>query len=95
MDNLTIYDLNTTEIMNNINHECIPTYVGVLMGVLLFLSEALPFIQAKSKCTEESKACVVDELDVEEETEKKPATLLQQSNGLLHSVVSFYFKMKK
>ena len=95
MDNTTIYDLNATKIINDLNTECLHTYVGVIMGALLFISEILPFIQAKSKCHKEPRADVVDELCVEEVEQTKRPTLLQEGNGLLHTCVSFYLKMRK
>ena len=95
MTNTTIHDFNATEMFNSFDKNCIHTYVGVILGVLLFLSEALPFIRAKSKCQEEPRASVVDELEVEEEKQEQKETLLQQGNGLLHTAVSFYLKMRK
>ena len=96
MNDTLIYDLNATKIINSFDSECVHAYVGVILGVLLFLSEALPFIQEKSKCTEEQTAVIDVEYDEGQikETEK-PTTLLQKGNGLLHLCASFYFKTRK
>lgn len=66
--------------------ECWGEYSTIVLGVLLFISEAMPFIKAKSKCNE-----VADE---EQKIERKDS-IMTEANGLAHILMAIYEKSKK
>ncbi len=66
--------------------ECWGEYSTIVLGVLLFISEAMPFIKAKSKCNE-----VADE---EQRIERKDS-IMTEANGLAHILLAVYEKSKK
>ena len=66
--------------------ECWGEYSTIVLGVLLFISEAMPFIKAKSKCNE-----VADE---EQRIERKDS-IMTEANGLAHILMAIYEKSKK
>ena len=86
---MNITDFNTTKIINNITPECFGNYTSICLGLLLFISEILPFIKNKSDC---KKNNIVDENQNEIKREK---SLLNDSNGVLHTALSFYNHIKK
>ena len=66
--------------------ECWGEYSTIVLGVLLFISEAMPFIKAKSKCNE-----VADE----EQTIERKDSIMTEANGLAHILLAVYEKSKK
>jgi len=66
--------------------ECWGEYSTIILAILLFVSEAMPFIKAKSKCNE-----VVDE---EQKIERKDS-IMTEANGLAHILLAVYEKSKK
>ena len=66
--------------------ECWGEYSTIVLGILLFISEAMPFIKAKSKCNE-----VIDE----ELTIERKDSIMTDSNGLAHILMVIYEKSKK
>jgi len=66
--------------------ECWGEYSTIVLGILLFISEAMPFIKAKSKCNE-----VADE---EQRIERKDS-IMTEANGLAHILMAIYEKSKK
>ena len=67
--------------------ECWGEYSTIVLGVLLFISEAMPFIKAKSKCNE-----VVDE---EQRPIERKDSIMTEANGLAHILLAVYEKSKK
>ena len=66
--------------------ECWGEYSTIVLCILLFISEAMPFIKAKSKCNE-----VVDEGG---QIERKDS-IMTEANGLAHILMAIYEKSKK
>ena len=66
--------------------ECWGEYSTIVLGILLFISEAMPFIKAKSKCNE-----VIDE----ELTIERKDSIMTEANGLAHILMAIYEKSKK
>lgn len=66
--------------------ECWGEYSTIVLAILLFVSEAMPFIKAKSKCNE-----VADE---EQRIERKDS-IMTEANGLAHILLAVYEKSKK
>ena len=94
---MDFYDsgFNTTAMLNS---ECWGEYSTIVLGVLLFISEVLPFLQKKSKCNEDVD--VVDFDDELNETKtsekiKRSGSLIHNSNGVLHTFLEIYKKIKK
>ena len=67
--------------------ECWGEYSTIILGILLFISEAMPFIKAKSKCNE-----VADE---EQRTIERKDSIMTEANGLAHILMAVYEKSKK
>ena len=67
--------------------ECWGEYSTIILGILLFVSEAMPFIKAKSKCNE-----VADE---EQRTIERKDSIMTEANGLAHILLAVYEKSKK
>lgn len=65
--------------------QCWGEYSTIVLGVLLFISEAMPFIKKKSKCSE-----VIDE---ESKIERKDSVMIE-ANGLAHILMAVYEKSK-
>jgi len=66
--------------------ECWGEYSTIILGILLFISEAMPFIKAKSKCNE-----VADE---EQRTIERKDSIMTEANGLAHILMAVYEKSK-
>ena len=90
--NFTLDNFNSTEMFNNISTECFGNYTSIALGFLLFVSEVLPFIKDKSDC---NKNKTIDEEAKIEEERPKRESVLHNSNGVLHTALSFYNKLKK
>ena len=70
--------------------ECWGEYSTIILGILLFISEAMPFIKAKSKCNE-----VVDkESKIQAEQIKRKNSIMTEANGLAHILMAVYEKSK-
>lgn len=67
--------------------ECWGEYSTIVLGILLFISEAMPFIKAKSKCNE-----VADE---EQRPIERKDSIMTEANGLAHILMAIYEKSKK
>ncbi len=88
---------NTSAMLNSFipSGECWGEYSTIVLGVLLFISEALPFFRAKSKCNESSADVVdFDKEDGIKPLERKPS-LLHDANGLIHTALAVYEKYNK
>jgi len=72
--------------------ECWGEYSTIVLGVLLFISEAMPFIKAKSKCNE-----VADEEQrtIQAEQIERKDSIMTEANGLAHILLAVYEKSKK
>jgi len=90
--NYTLDSINTTSLLNNISSECYGSYVNYALGLLLFISEILPFLKDKSDCNNNETA--PNDLEQSSNRIRRPS-LINNSNGLLHTGLSFYNKMKK
>lgn len=89
--NYTLDSINTTSLLNNISSECYGSYVNYALGLLLFISEILPFLKDKSDCNKNETA----PNDPEQLSNRTRRTsLMNNSNGLIHTGLSFYNKMK-
>lgn len=91
MDNVTIDTLSalipTTE--------CWGEYSTIILAILLFISEALPFIRAKSTCNNEAQ--VIDEV-VEQQPSpsmRRDSSIMIEANGLVDILRTLYDKTKK
>lgn len=85
-------DFNITSIVNsipNLDPNCVGDYTTIILAILLFFSEALPFY--KRKCENND---VVD-LETTEPVRPKRESVLEDGQGLLHTAFSFYRKYKK
>ena len=84
-----IIDNTTSNIISsftNLNPECFGGYYTIILAILLFISEAMPFIKAKSKCNE-----VADE---EQRTIERKDSIMTEANGLAHILMAVYEKSK-
>ena len=72
--------------------ECWGEYSTIVLGVLLFISEAMPFIKAKSKCNEVADASGADE---EQRPIERKDSIMTEANGLAHILMAIYEKSKK
>ena len=90
--NYTLENFNSTEMLNNISTECFGDYTSIALGFLLFISEVLPFIKNKSDCKKNNN--IVEEGKIEIERTKRES-ILHNSNGVLHTALSFYNNFKK
>ena len=89
MDNVTMDTLSalipTTE--------CWGEYSTIILAILLFISEAMPFVRAKSKCNNE----VIDEV-VEQQPSpsmRRDSSIMIEANGLVDILRTLYDKTKK
>ena len=84
-----IIDNTTSNILSAFipSGECWGEYSTIILGILLFVSEAMPFIKAKSKCNE-----VADE---EQRTIERKDSIMTEANGLAHILMAVYEKSKK
>ena len=85
-----IIDNTTSNILSsftNLDPECFGGYYTIILAILLFISEAMPFIKAKSKCNE-----VADE---EQRTIERKDSIMTEANGLAHILMAVYEKSKK
>tara|TARA_R100000900_G_scaffold143135_1_gene125593 strand:+ start:452 stop:757 length:306 start_codon:yes stop_codon:yes gene_type:complete len=78
--------------------QCWGEYSTIVLGVLLFVSEALPFVRQKSKCQGQDvihfdEAIPADKIEVEQ-LERK-GSILQEANGVLHTLLAIYENGKK
>tara|TARA_R110000787_G_scaffold138493_2_gene252134 strand:- start:742 stop:1020 length:279 start_codon:yes stop_codon:yes gene_type:complete len=84
-----IIDNTTSNILSsftNLDPECFGGYYTIILAILLFISEAMPFIKAKSKCNE-----VADE---QQPTIEKKDSIMTEANGLAHILMAVYEKSK-
>ena len=84
-----IIDNTTSNILSsftNLDPECFGGYYTIILAILLFISEAMPFIKAKSKCNE-----VADE---EQRTIERKDSIMTEANGLAHILMAVYEKSK-
>lgn len=86
---MNITEFNSTQIFNSITPECFGNYTSICLAILLFISEVLPFLKNKSDC---KKNNVIDESQNEI---KRENSLLNDSNGVLHTALSFYNHINK
>ena len=89
-----IIDNTTSNILSAFipSGECWGEYSTIILGILLFVSEAMPFIKAKSKCNE-----VVDEEQrtIQAEQIERKDSIMTEANGLAHILMAVYEKSKK
>lgn len=84
---------NTTSFINtfsDIDPKCVGDYISVALGVLLFISEALPFYKRNCKYD-------IDVVDVDGQVkpiERQPS-ILQNSNGVLDLAKTFLINFNK
>lgn len=88
-----IIDNTTSNILSsftNLDPECFGGYYTIILAILLFISEAMPFIKAKSKCNE-----VVDkESKIQKNEIKRKNSIITEANGLAHILMAVYEKSK-
>ena len=75
---------------NSLNPNCVGDYASIILGVLLFISEALPFYAKNCK----DDVNVVD-IDGNISPIEKQPSVLHNSNGVLHTAISFYKLLNK
>jgi len=77
--------------------ECWGEYSTIVLGILLFISEAMPFIKAKSKCNEVADASGADEEQrtIQAEQIERKDSIMTEANGLAHILMAIYEKSKK
>ncbi len=71
--------------------ECWGEYSTIILAILLFVSEAMPFIKAKSKCNEVAD----EEQKIQAEQIDRKDSIMTEANGLAHILLAVYEKSKK
>jgi len=82
---------NMISSFTNLDPECFGGYYTIILAVLLFISEAMPFIKAKSKCNETTE----EQLEAKQKTTQRKDSIMTDANGLAHILMAVYEKSKK
>ena len=82
---------NMISSFTNLDPECFGGYYTIILAVLLFISEAMPFIKAKSKCNETTE----EQLEAKQKTPQRKDSIMTDANGLAHILMAVYEKSKK
>lgn len=82
---------NMISSFTNLDPECFGGYYTIILAVLLFISEVMPFIKAKSKCNETTE----EQLEAKQKTTQRKDSIMTDANGLAHILMAVYEKSKK
>ena len=75
---------------SNLDPKCFGGYYTIILAVLLFISEAMPFI------TSNKAKPYIEQAGQEEQAEQTQQTnIMSSSNGLAHILMAVYKKTKK
>ena len=85
--------MNITENFIDIESLCNGDYVSIVLGMLFFSSELLGLIQ-KSNCNKNDEIIDTENNEIEFKIDKQPS-FLENTNGILHSLVIIFKKFKK
>ncbi len=75
--------------------ECWGEYSTIILAILLFISEAMPFVRAKSKCNNEVIDDVIEEQSSSPPRSQRRDSIMTEANGLVDILMTLYDKTKK